>query len=249
MKRERRTTRRRPERPRTRTPHLPSVVSICRLKVPLPESSWVAPFSYEHPDVGVEVLSRHDVDRRRSVSEVRLHSNQTVDWVPTLEGLPLVEEVEVLSSTRFAPQFRIVHANSEFVPIFRELHLERRFPFTVRAGEASWIVVAPGAKIRVLLERLRQRAPAIALESVRHEHLHQPGGPLTARQAEVLHRAILAGYFEIPRRVSLTELAQKVGVALSTLSESLAIVEKKLVENWPDTAAASLEAPELSGEG
>jgi len=39
-----------------------------------------------------------------------------------------------------------------------------------------------------------------------------------------------AGYFEVPRRVTLTELAERIGVAVSSLSEMLAVVEKKLLQ-------------------
>ena len=42
-----------------------------------------------------------------------------------------------------------------------------------------------------------------------------------------------AGYFEVPRKVTLTTLAKNLGMAASSLSEGLAIVEKKLLSQWP----------------
>ncbi len=38
------------------------------------------------------------------------------------------------------------------------------------------------------------------------------------------------GYFEVPRRISLTKLAPKIGVSMSTLSVTLAVIEKKILE-------------------
>jgi len=186
-----------------------------------------------HPDVTIAILSRHDLDPRRSLTDVQMEVPFSADWMQEVRRLPLVEEVEVLSEGVSSIHFRVVHRTSVIVPIFRELHLERRFPFTIRAGDATWVVVGSEAKLRRLIERLRQRAPAVTLESVRHTELHQPSGPLTPHQSDLLHRAIAAGYFEIPRKVSLTELARNLGVAASTLSEGLAVIEKKLVEQWP----------------
>ena len=214
-------------------------VRVCRLRVRLPPSAWAVPFSLRHPEALVEILSRTDLDARRSLTEVRLYMADLGEWRPELERLPLVEEVEPLGEGPSTAHFRVVHRTSGMVRVFRELHLERRFPFTIRAGEASWVVVATEPRIRTLIERLRKVAPSVVLESVRHTHLHRPTGPLTPRQADLLHQAITAGYFEIPRKVTLSELAERLGVAGSTLSEGLAVIEKKLVERWPEQGLVS----------
>ncbi len=220
----------------------PEDVRVCRLRVRLPPSAWLKTFSERHPEAIIEILSRHDLDGLRSLSEVRLHLRDAGSLLEDVGRLPLVEEVEPLTVGPEVIHFRAVHRTSPVVRVFRELHLERRFPFVIRDGEATWVVVASRARIRTLLERLRAVAPDVVLEAVHHSELHQPLGPLTVHQSDLLHRAIAAGYFEIPRKVSLTELAQRLEVATSTLSESLAIIEKKLVEQWPEvgsTAGAS----------
>jgi predicted DNA binding protein len=45
-----------------------------------------------------------------------------------------------------------------------------------------------------------------------------------------------AGYFDVPRRLSLTELASQLGMAVSSLSEILAVAEKKLLQNFQTTS-------------
>ena len=211
-------------------------MTLCRLRVPLPDSAWIAAFSRANPDVVVEVRSRHDLDPTHSLAEVLLHVPGPGGWSEAVAALPLVDEVETLVETASSVHLRVVHRTSEFVPIFRELHLERRFPFEIRGGEAAWVLIASAPKVRALVERIRERAPEARLESVRHAHVEEYSGALTPRQADLLRRAMAAGYFEVPRRVSLSELARRLGMAASTLSEGLAIVEKKLVERWPGTA-------------
>ncbi|MDG6996335.1 MAG: helix-turn-helix domain-containing protein [Nitrososphaerota archaeon] len=59
---------------------------------------------------------------------------------------------------------------------------------------------------------------------------------LTPRQKEVLLIAKQLGYFEFPRRVSLTALAEKLSIKPSTLSELLRNAETKIVQNYVQTA-------------
>jgi predicted DNA binding protein len=205
-------------------------VNICRLRVPLPDSAWVAQFSRENPEVEIEVVSRLDVGHHRSVSEVLLHVAEAGSWAGALRALEGVDDVEQLESDATVIHLRVVHRTSEFVPIFRELRLMRRFPFVIRGGEASWVVVASESKIRALLARIRERAPEAVLESVRHTATEGRTGPLTPRQTELFRRAMAAGYFDVPRKITLTDLAAQLEMAISSVSEALAVIEKKLLE-------------------
>jgi hypothetical protein len=209
------------------------LVSVCRLRIPLPDSAWIARFSRDHPDVGVEVLSRLDLGARRSLSEVRLHVPEPGPWADEIGSLDQVEEAELLLSGPGETRLRVVHRTSPLVPIFRELRLMRRFPFTIRGGEASWVVVATEPKIRRLVERLSERAPGVLIEAVQHSEGATEEETLTPRQTELLQRAIASGYFDVPRKITLTRLAAQEGMAISSLSQALAIVEKKLVGRWP----------------
>jgi len=214
-------------------PPVPGLVSVCRLRVPLPQAAWIARFSREHPDVTIEILSHLDLGARRSLAEVRLHVTEVGPWADEIRALPQVEEVELLTSGPREARLRVIHRTSSFIPIFRELRLMRRFPFTIRAGEASWVVIASEQKLRQLLDRLSERAPGMRLESVRHAEVPTVGEVLTPRQTELFQRAMAAGYFDVPRKITLTRLAAQERMAVSSLSEGLAIIEKKLLERWP----------------
>ncbi len=211
----------------------PKLVDFCRLRVPLPESAWIARFSREFPNVTIEVLSRLDVDRTRSLTELRLHIPEPGPWADEIRSLPKVSGVEELGGAPGRVHLRVMHRTSTFIPIFRDLRLMRRFPFTIRGGEATWVIVASASKHRALLSRLQEQVPTAVIESVRHNDPEAPTGLLTVRQAELLRRAMAAGYFEVPRKITLTALAKEIGLAASSLSEGLAIVEKKLLERLP----------------
>jgi len=69
---------------------------------------------------------------------------------------------------------------------------------------------------------------------------------LTARQEQVLGTALAQGYFEFPRRISLTELSELVGVRPSTLSEILRGAERRILESTIQVQTYRRRQPENS---
>ena len=55
---------------------------------------------------------------------------------------------------------------------------------------------------------------------------------LTARQRYLLHSALDWGYYDVPRRITLEKMAERLGVGLNTLSVVLRNAEGSLVRNF-----------------
>jgi len=159
---------------------------------------------------------------------LRVRSTRPGAWAEEIRGLAGVLAVEELGPRGTAARLRVVHRTSAFLPVFRALRLQQQFPFSIQAGVATWVVIGPSGKVRRLLSLLRRHSPGLSVVSVTH-NAAPARGPLTPRQAEIFRRAMTRGYFEVPRGVSLTELAQEMGLAKSSLSETLAVIERKLL--------------------
>lgn len=52
---------------------------------------------------------------------------------------------------------------------------------------------------------------------------------LTARQEQILKIALEAGYFDYPKKITISELAEKLNMSVSTLSEILRRAEKNVI--------------------
>lgn len=202
----------------------------CRLRVALPEGSWERVFSMSHPTVRLEVLDRLQLSDGLTLLEVQISSESAPTWREELRHLPGVTDVELISASEGSAVYRIVFRGTTFIPVLQDLKLVRHFPFPIQDGEATWTVVGPETKVRRLLGRLKSARVRFNLESVHHGPLMKVPSSLTPRQREILQRAIAEGYFDVPRRISLTKLAPKIGIAMSTLSVTLAVIEKKIVE-------------------
>lgn len=86
------------------------------------------------------------------------------------------------------------------------------------------------------LDRRGVRAKIASISQVNQEAL------LTGRQKEVLAMAISLGYFDFPRKISLTELSKKVSIKPSTLSEVLRNAERKIMRNTAKSIHLPLNA-------
>lgn len=222
-------TRSRQNRTEGDTPRGKAILS-CRIRVSIPESHWAAGFTRDNPSVRVDILDRLELGGGLTLLEVRIVSNMEQDWSKEISALPGVKEVEVIEQLGGSETCRVVFRAETFIPLLKKLKLLRHFPFPIQDGMATWTIVGPEPKVKELIRKMEGAPSKGEVVAVRHGPL--PGGLalLTPRQQEVLKVAISEGYFDVPRRISLTELAGKLDVALSTLSVTLAVIEKKILE-------------------
>ena len=102
-------------------------------------------------------------------------------------------------------------------------------PFDSATQPASWRFVARRASdLRQVLRSLEREGIRTRLEDVAPL---EPRPALTGRQREIMAAALSQGFFEFPRKISLTELSKLVGVKPSTLSEVLRSAERRIMEN------------------
>lgn len=186
-------------------------------------------FTTGHPELTIEVVDRLEVGQGMVLFEVVVPTTGPRGWSEEIRSLPSVKTVELIDASETQEVYRVVSAGRTFLPLLKRLKLIRHFPFPIQDGVAHWTIVGPEERVRALLERLRASAVRYELVSVRKGPLSRLPSSLTPRQREILTRAVGEGYFDVPRRISLTQLAPRIGVAVSTLSVMLALIEKKIV--------------------
>ena len=98
------------------------------------------------------------------------------------------------------------------------------------AGGVEWRILAPKrSAVESLVRTLEGRGlelEVVAIKTVKGS------GTLTDRQERVLSLAYKLGYFEFPKKINLTDLASKLGVSKSTLSEILRTGEEKILHAY-----------------
>ena len=118
-----------------------------------------------------------------------------------------------------------------FIRIAKEHGLLLRYPRTVEGGTITCETVAHRTQLQGFVAALRDMGRKARVLSLRADAVRSASLTLTAPQRNIFQQALAAGYFEVPRRITLTQLAHKLGRSKSSVSVELAIVERKLAEN------------------
>ena len=99
-----------------------------------------------------------------------------------------------------------------------------------QSGRLEWRILAPKrSSVEGLVRDLENRGLDVELAAIRTP---RGRGALTSRQDQVLSLAYKLGYFEFPKKINLSQLAKKLGVAKSTLSEILRTGEEKILHTY-----------------
>lgn len=99
-------------------------------------------------------------------------------------------------------------------------------------GRLRFSLVVPDREtLRSIIGDLREAGTSVAVERIRQEgDGGQLGGStLTEKQREALALAVELGYYDQPRGATLDDLAERLGISRSGVSQRLNAIERKLV--------------------
>jgi len=204
---------------------------IVTLRIRIPKSFGVGTFTTTHPEVSVDVLNRTDVTKDLSVSDYWISGRPAGVWSREIAGLPDVVKVDSLAELGDGCLYRITYRNPPVIYLYRELGLPIHFPLHIREGFLDWEVVARRSESSVVLRYVRKIDPNVQVVSIRSRPLRSHLPMLSEAQHRLLAQAMAAGYFAVPRAITLTELARRLDRSPSALSEAMANIERKLLES------------------
>lgn len=203
-----------------------------RLSLTLPDGVWIREVSTDHPDVLFRVLAALTADDDTGIGLVEVRGEDLPAVVADVEAHEGVTAMEVLGAD---PGRAVVQFETD-APLLlfpaRESGVPLEPPVEIRDGVASLEVTASGDRLSRLGDQLRAFGFAFDVEYVHQSVESDP--VLTGTQRELVIAAVESGYYDTPRGCTLTELAESVGVAKSTASETLHRAEGEIVKRFVD---------------
>jgi len=200
-----------------------------RLRLTLPEAVWIGSLTRAHPEATVRVLSAiPDGPSGTGLAEITAENvDEVLEALRTYEDVTATELLDVTDSQALV-QFEtsmpllLLAARDSGVPL--------EMPFEITDGSATWELAASGDRLSELATQLRALGISFTLESL--TQTVERGPLLTDTQAELVCRAVEAGYYDTPRQCSLTDLAAELNLAKSTASETLHRAEGTLIKSF-----------------
>lgn len=198
-----------------------------RLTVSLPDWCWKGALSRRFPETTVRTRATGGGGGAAWIELVTLAGPDVGACAAALESLDGVADAAVVERNG---DEATVEVRSDAAPILRagaESGVPIETPFDVVSGEATVDVTSTHEGLSALGEALESLDCRYEVAFVRSDL--QPTELLTSTQRDLLFAAVEGGYYETPRRCTLTELAERVGIAKSTCSETLQRVEETVV--------------------
>jgi predicted DNA binding protein len=205
------------------------LLAIVRIRIP--KGLWTGAFTTAHPNVSLEVLNRTDVSKDVSVSDYWINGRPPGVWAREIGGYPDVLKIDSLAEVGEGSLYRITYRNPSIIYLYRELGMPIQFPMRLQGGFIRWEVVARHSEFQKVMKHIGEVDPDFQVVSIRRRPLRSHLPILTETQQQLLTQAMAAGYFAVPRGITLTDLARRLDRSKSAVSEGIAIIEKKLLES------------------
>ncbi len=98
------------------------------------------------------------------------------------------------------------------------------------ADSVVWTFILEGyAELKYLLKSLFEVTKGVKVIRVKKMYNNEP---LTARQEQILKLALESGFYDFPRKITERELARRLNVSQSSLSEILRRAEKNVITDY-----------------
>jgi hypothetical protein len=196
------------------------------VEIEVPNQKWISELTKEFTDLKLNILSMTLIRNNIGNILINLRGNDLTTILERLESHESVAEYIIISETDTSILLNVKIRNPWVLISHIENEVVFKFPIRISNGWSQWELYASRDKIYSLFRNLESLGINLKLISIGK---HESKSLLTSRQNEILDIAMNEGYYEVPRRITLNDLAKKIEVAPSTLSEAIRKINQKLV--------------------
>ncbi|MFX1375658.1 MAG: helix-turn-helix domain-containing protein [Promethearchaeota archaeon] len=210
-----------------------SKTSLARVKIKFPEQLWISKIFKDFPDIKMEIshFLPYDLDKSIGNSAIEIMHYKTDEIIEEIKNHPSVFELSILEKEENRVKFNIKTKDPYLLYAIIKCGVLVDFPVRVEDGYAFWRLISTRERIDQLLTLFEQKNINFKLLriGISPYNLEDDKNKLTLDELNTLDKAISLGFFEIPRKISLEELANQMGKSKSALSVMLRKIIKKKV--------------------
>jgi len=218
-----------------------------KLTITLPAGVWVGDVSRSHPETTLRGLAALPAEGT-GVGLVEITAPDLPAVVADMETDDGVGGLEVLGAYENEAVVQFETGDALLLFSIRNSGVPLEPPVDIRDGTATLEVTASQERLSALGRQLEAFGLRFSVEYVRQTLESDP--LLTDTQQTLLAAAVERGYYDTPRQCTLTQLAEAVGIAKSTASETLHRAEEQVVKQFvADRLDRHVDQSDLVGDG
>lgn len=199
------------------------------LDVAIPPTVWMHEVSTSLPSVTFRVVSVF-LHEGRGIGVVEVVGEDPLAALREMGDYEAVTRLELLWSDEREALVQFETTDPLLLQVAHRAGVPLQTPFEIVDGRASWELTTTRDRLGRLRDQFDSLGVEYGLESVGPLEPTTPSDVLTDRQREVLLAARDLGYYDVPRRATLTAVADSLGIAKATASDTLHRAESHLVD-------------------
>jgi hypothetical protein len=210
-------------------------VPRAQFTITIPDETWISHVSKEHPDCVFRVINVLAAVEK-SIALFELRTRNLMSILTDTEHHEDVTSLELLWKDEDEALLQVETTNPVLLDPAWEIGVPLQTPFEVVNGTAKWELTTSSNRLSALGEQLRASGIQFDIDYVRSIGDSDVESILTDRQQQVFLAAVEQGYYETPRRASLTDIAESMDISKATASDILHRAEGRVVDWFVATA-------------
>lgn len=210
-----------------------SPVPLASMNVEISECCWIGEGSRRHPDTRFLIHSVMTGDDYES-SLIQLLGTDVSGPISKISEDESVSTLTVLKEQEGEAVIQVRTRPSVLIETFGWANASITFPFAIVDGVATLEVLTPNRGLSKLRDRLDGLDVDYTVNRI-HDQI-EIGGSLSDRQLRLVRAAVEHGYYDTPRDCTLTDLADELDLAASTVSIILHRAEETMVKQFLEQA-------------
>ena len=207
--------------------------SLARIKIRFPDEIWISEIFQNYPDIKMEISHFLPYDLEKSIgnSVIEILHYKIDSVVEEIRRHPSVFEFNIIEKEENRAKFNIKTKDPYLLYAIIKCGVLVDFPVRVEDGFAYWRLISSRDRIDQLLTLFEEKNIKFELLriGISPYNIEDDKYKLNLDEIKILDKAISSGFFEIPRKISLEELANELGKSKSALSVMLRKIIKKKV--------------------
>jgi len=198
-----------------------------KLTITVPEPVWIGEISRSYSEARFRVLAATANDST-GVARIELIASDPQAVCEEMREYDAVTDLTVFETGANRNRIQVETTMPLLLTSIQTSGVPIETPFEVSDGEMVLETTIPQHRLSKLGEQLDEFGIPYSVEQIKQEI--ESDELLTDRQQWLLQEAIDQGYYDTPRRITLTELANELDIAASTCCEVLHRAEERVLK-------------------